>query len=361
MSLSAVHTPSGAIEVKKYPYPEIADHQLVIKTVAYAVNPTDFKHSKFGLAEEDGAIAGSDASGVVEEVGSKVTGFKKGDVVSTFMRGNINKKRGAFAEYIVADPETTIKYSNTFKKDALAPGSHPSTHIDSYEAAASVTLGLTTIGISFAHWLGIRQSADNSKDTILIWGGATASGALAIQIAKLAYGLKVVTTASPKNHEFVKSLGADAVFDYRDPQAVQNIRNYAGSSIKYALDTISNEETLQSVYDATSGSPLVTIDNLLGLTKENIKTDPSRKATFTGTLAYCALGKDQTFGPTLFKSSPQQVADYNDFWNNVLPPYIGQLRTLKLRVLKPGLESANEALSLMENDAVSGEKAVWRR
>jgi hypothetical protein len=38
----------------------------------------------------------------------------------------------------------------------------------------------------------------------------------------------VVTTASPKNHDLVKSFGADAVFDYRDPDVVQKIKDWAG-------------------------------------------------------------------------------------------------------------------------------------
>ncbi|UPL00286.1 hypothetical protein LCI18_011220 [Fusarium solani-melongenae] len=67
----------------------------------------------------------------------------------------------------------------------------------------------------------VKKPASNGT-TILIWGGASSVGATAIQLAA-ASGVTVVTTASPVNHEFVKSLGANAVFDYKSPTVVEDI------------------------------------------------------------------------------------------------------------------------------------------
>lgn len=53
---------------------------------------------------------------------------------------------------------------------------------------------------------------------MLIWGGSTSVGCNAIQLARTA-GYDVVTTCSPHNFDLVKSLGAAAAFDYRDPGA----------------------------------------------------------------------------------------------------------------------------------------------
>ena len=58
-----------------------------------------------------------------------------------------------------------------------------------------VTVGLVTVGISFAHSLNIAKNKEKG-DSILIWGGATATGILAIQVAKLVYNLNVIVTAS---------------------------------------------------------------------------------------------------------------------------------------------------------------------
>jgi NADPH:quinone reductase-like Zn-dependent oxidoreductase len=66
------------------------------------------------------------------------------------------------------------------------------------------------------------SEAKKTGQTILIWGGASSVGATAIQLA-VASGLNVISTASVANHEFVKSLGADAVFDYRSPTVVDEI------------------------------------------------------------------------------------------------------------------------------------------
>lgn len=76
--------------------------------------------------------------------------------------------------------------------------------------------------------------------TILIWGGASSVGATAIQLAA-ASGVNVITTASPANHEFVKNLGADQVFDYSSPTIVETL-----ASVLTDVDFV-------GVYDAISG------------------------------------------------------------------------------------------------------------
>ena len=69
-----------------------------------------------------------------------------------------------------------------------------------------------------------------------------AVGQCLIQLAH-ASGYKIVTTASPRNFELVKSLGADEVFDYKDPQVVTKIKNATGHSITSAVDAISEADS----------------------------------------------------------------------------------------------------------------------
>ena len=350
------------VSVEKVPFPEINDNQILIKSVAFAANPTDWKHSALGMAQK-GAIAGSDASGVVEKVGKNVKGYESGDIVSTFMRGNYTPKRGAFSEYIIADPVTTIKYDkagfNT--TDQPSVGTQPTGLIRSFEGAASVTLGLATVGLSFSHYLKLNPAKETNKGSaILIWGGATATGFLAIQVAKLIYGLKVVTTASSKHHALLKQIGADATFDYKDKDVVEQIRKYAGSSLKYALDTVSVPETYQQTYDATSGAEEVYLDNLLFLGPENIKTDSSRKVHYGKTLAYVVVGEDIYYGGVLVKTSPELVKDYSHFWYELLPQIVPKLVHTKLTFLGNGLQNANHALELLQDEKVTGEKLVFR-
>jgi NADPH:quinone reductase-like Zn-dependent oxidoreductase len=77
---------------------------------------------------------------------------------------------------------------------------------------------------------------------VLVYGGATSTGFFAIQILRIA-GYRVVTTSSPKNFELLKSLGATAIIDYKDPDVVNKIKEVSGDSIAVALDAWSAPDT----------------------------------------------------------------------------------------------------------------------
>lgn len=341
-------------------YPTINDSQILIKAVAYAANPTDWKHPAFDWGGE-GAIAGSDVSGFVE-VGSDVKDFRTRDVVSSFIHGNYVKNRGAFSDYVVLDPITTLRYpKGIIKMEPLGIGEKAAGLIDSFEGAASVNLGLATTGLSFHHNLSIKAGKKlNASKYILLWIGGTITGVLAVQVAKLVYGLKVIATASPKYHDFLKYLGADKVFDYRDSDIVDQIKKVGGASIFYALDMVSTEGSFQKVYDSTSETKEVNNDNLGFLSASNIITDDSRKVMFETTLVNSVTGEDSDYDGLKFYSNPKLVQDFQEFWYDVFPQYICKIRHAKLIVLKSGLESVNDALEMLRDNKVSGEKIVFR-
>ena len=85
--------------------------------------------------------------------------------------------------------------------------------------------------------------------SILIWGGATSIGQYAVQFAKLG-GFHVIATASPKNFDLVKGLGADEVFDYRDEGVVQKIRAATDNALDIAVDAVSEGKTPEQVTGA---------------------------------------------------------------------------------------------------------------
>lgn len=346
-------------EIKEIPKPRIRDDQILIKPIAYAANPTDWKHNS---AEFAGNVCGSDASGIVEEVGSKVTGIEVGDIVSVTMHGGFFKDNSAFAEYVAAVPGFTIKYDKNIVKDAkLDVGEYEGGKITNFEQAASVTLGLTTVVLSFVGLMNIKKDiAANKGKSILIWGGATATGILAIQMAKMAFGLNVITTASKRNHDYLMGLGADVVFDYNDPNVIENIKAEAGDSIAYALDTVSSTDTFQQTYDATANSKHVELDNLLSLDKSRIKTDSTRSVSFHATSMYGATGDAYSLWGMDFPTNPDSTKKYLDYWFNELPKYISKIKTANLKVIKPGLTSVNEALQLLYDNKVSGQKIVFR-
>lgn len=113
-----------------------------------------------------------------------------------------NPEDGTFAEYIIAKGDICI----------LLPDSI------SFAEAATLGVGMVTIALGLYKVLGMPfptepKSRLQPPSYLLIYGGSTASGTMAIQFAKLS-GQTVITTCSPRNFDLVKNLGADLVLDY---------------------------------------------------------------------------------------------------------------------------------------------------
>ncbi|UCK58859.1 hypothetical protein AFCA_001695 [Aspergillus flavus] len=213
-----VTSPQQESLVTDRPIPALRDDYILVKTVAVALNPTDWKHIAF-LAPP-GALIGCDYAGIVEEVGKAVKKpFKKGDRVCGFTHGGnaVQHEDGAFAEYIVAKGDVQIRIPDNL----------------SFQEAATLGVGISTVGQGLYQSLKLALPSEPIKEPepILIYGGSTATGTLAIQFAKLS-GYTVLTTCSPHNFDLVKRLGADAVFDYKDPNSAAEIRQYTNNNLK---------------------------------------------------------------------------------------------------------------------------------
>ena len=114
----------------------------------------------------------------------------------------------------------------------------------SFERAAVIPLGYSTAaaGLFQDEYLNLQFPTQPPQKptgkTILIWGGASSVGSNAIQLT-VAAGYEVVTTASPKNFEYVKKLGASEAFDYKDPAVSEKrVSYFKGKTIAGALDCI---------------------------------------------------------------------------------------------------------------------------
>ena len=157
---------------------------------------------------------------------------------------------GSFAEYLVVDAEFGV---------VPIPGGW------SFEEAAQLGVGPLTALQCLHQSLELPSPFEvirprDSQRTILIWGGASSVGQYAIQFAKLG-GLRVLTTASPKNFGLVRGLGADDVFDYRDEGVVEKIRAATGNALDIAVDTVSEGKTAEQVTGAigNKGGKVATI------------------------------------------------------------------------------------------------------
>jgi len=132
----------------------------------------------------------SDVSGIVEEVGSSVSRFKKGDHVCAYTSLSENKG-SAFAEYCLAPEHYTIR-----KPSSL-----------SFEVAAGVSVAYFTAASGIYHNFGvpIEPKAFNGE-YFLVWGGSSSVGSYAVQLATLA-GFQVIATCSLPNFEVIYLFG----------------------------------------------------------------------------------------------------------------------------------------------------------
>lgn len=164
--------------------------------------------------------------GTVVQVGPKVTKpFKPGDRISGFTHGvnSVEKEDGCFAYYCVAKGDVQMKVPDNV----------------SDHDAATLGVGITTVGQGLYQSLGLPLPGSGKAGyPVLIYGGSTATGSLAIQFAVLS-GCRVVTTCSPRNFPFVKALGAEEAFDYNDPECARKIREYTGDQLTRVFDCIS--------------------------------------------------------------------------------------------------------------------------
>lgn len=110
---------------------------------------------------------------------------------------------------------------------ALAQATTPLPDNIAFESAAVIPLALSTAaaGLYQSDGLKLTLPTSNPKSTgktLLVWGGSSSVGATVIQLAR-ASGLEIVATASERNFDLVKKLGANEVFDYSTPGIVGDL------------------------------------------------------------------------------------------------------------------------------------------
>jgi NADPH:quinone reductase-like Zn-dependent oxidoreductase len=154
----------------------------------------------FGLRKPKKHILGSELSGVVEAVGPGAAKFKPGDEVFAYP----GMEMGAHAEYICM-PENKVV--------ALKPP-----RLSHAEAAALPYGGIMALGL-------LRKADIQPGQKVLIVGASGGIGSMALQLA-LFYGAEVHAVCSAPGQEYVRSLGASRVFDYKREDFTQSGEKY---------------------------------------------------------------------------------------------------------------------------------------
>lgn len=212
--------------------PKVGPGEIRIAVRSASVNPVDWKVTAGYL---DGlmqvsfpATPGWDVAGVVETVGLDVDEYSVGDEVLAYGRKDW-VQGGSFAELITVPVRTA----------ALKPAS-----LGWDEAAALPLAGLTA-------YQTLKRLGVGPGDTVLVHAAAGGVGALAVQIARAFGASRVIGTASPRNHDYLREIGAEPVA--YGPGLVQAVRDLAPDGVTVVADYVGGVEADTVAVLATGG------------------------------------------------------------------------------------------------------------
>jgi NADPH:quinone reductase-like Zn-dependent oxidoreductase len=241
-------------DVMQPPHPK--EGEVLVKVYATGVTLNEivwiWEHPGISLP----LILGHEFSGLVEEVGPKVTDQRKGDAVYGLTDPLSVTRDGAEAEYVIA-----IDLEMAPKPRSL-----------DYEYAAAVPMaGLTA-------WQALFDHAHlSSKDTILIHGAAGGVGSFAVQLARWA-GAHVIGTASAHNSSFLKDLGVNDVIDYKKTSFEDRVHD-----IDVVFDTVGGKTLERSWQVLRKGGKLVSVTSKdLPITFDKLQTHFKEKGDSYG-------------------------------------------------------------------------------
>ncbi|KAF4407915.1 MULTISPECIES: NADP-dependent oxidoreductase [Streptomyces] len=219
MKAVTINAYEEAPQLTDVPEPKVGPDGVLVRIRAAGVNPVDWKiaagYLDPVLQVNFPLILGWDLAGVVERTGPAVTEFAPGDEVVGYNRQDV-AQFGTYAEQVAAPVRTLAR-----KPASL-----------SWEQAAGLPLaGLTALQ-------SLRAADTGSGDTVLVHAAAGGVGSLAAQIA-VALGARVIGTASERNHDYLRSLGAEPVA-YGDG-LVERVRELAPGGVDAAFDFVGGD------------------------------------------------------------------------------------------------------------------------
>ena len=329
-----------AVQIKSYskainttlsdiPKPQISDSEVLIQVKAAAVNPVDLLilTGSVKLIQDYPMplTLSNECAGIIEQVGSKVSGFQKGDRVYTRLPLN---KIGTFAEYVAVEQDAVAKMPAGY---------------DFNTAAAIPLTGLT------AYQAIVEELEAKPVETVLIPGGSGSFGQMAVPIAK-ALGLQVIVTGNARAKERFFAMGVERYLDYKTENYWEVL-----SDVDYVIDTLGPDEFEHELVVLKKGGRLV-----------SLRTGPNKAFALRhqfGTL------KKQMFalaGSRFDKAAQKQGKEYRFVFvrsNGAQREKITGI--VEKQQIKPAvdprifsLEQANEALQLVAKGQLNGKVMI---
>jgi NADPH:quinone reductase-like Zn-dependent oxidoreductase len=230
-----VLTPKARTSLLQRTLPALGPNEVGIKITATAINPVDHKmRDNDAFIKEYPAVLGSDAAGVVMDIGSGVKRLRIGDRV--FFQGIIgNYDSSTFQQYCKMPAELVSKTPE---------------NISDEEASGIMLATVAVVTALYAEeghgmpppWEEGGQNVGKGKSIVVI-GGASSVGQYAIQMARLSGYERIITNASPNNHDFLESIGAHVVLERSTSTPTSFFDATGGFPLDFVFDGISAPAT----------------------------------------------------------------------------------------------------------------------
>ena len=236
------------LRVEEVTRPEPGPGEVLVRVRASGVNPTDFKTRSGATTRpiDEFQVPNQDGAGVIEAVGDGVDAARVGERVWMWLAA-FGRRWGTAAEYTVVPARQAVP---------LPDGA-------SFELGASLGVPAMT-----AHRALFADGPVEGKND-LVAGGAGAVGHYAIELAKWAGARVVTTVSSPEKGELAAKAGADLVVNYRDKDAIDQVKAFApvvervievalGANLDLDL-AVSGPETTVVTYAADGADPVLPV------------------------------------------------------------------------------------------------------
>lgn len=191
--------------------------------------------------------------------------------------------------------------------------------------------------------------------SVLVYGGSTATGTLAIQLLRLS-GLEPVVTCSPRNFDLMRRLGTTEEVDYMRADVVAEIKKLTNNRLRYAYDCITDSSSVNNCYAAMRriGSTYVSLE----MVPEELRTRRAVRGKVV--LGYEGLGKDvplsQGYESVANPAKHALVVRFFRVFQKLLDERA--LKPHPIQMLEGGLAGVLEGLQFLKSGSVSGRKLV---
>lgn len=331
------------VAVQEIDIPKAAEGEILVKVSYCAQNPTDWKAAS---GAPPGRTVGCDFAGTVADANG--SSWREGQRVAGFVHGTStngippNPIRGVFAEYCVVEKSLVFAIPDDVTD----------------QQAAVIPLAFATAVQAMIQRLQLPEPSKPAKTAFpfLVNGGTTSVGKYGIQLGKLA-GLFVVATGSKKNHELLKSLGADAVVDYNDADWPEQVRKVTHDGLEHAFDCIAEKGTQEAIAKAMSPTKG---GHIVGLLPHKLEHP---KVRYESTIVYTVFERDLKYGafdncgdgPT-----PGDKAVWEKYLS-LLPDLLssGKIKPNRIREMG-GLNDIITGFKEQQEGKVSAEKLVYK-